>query len=310
MEIHRLVWLISYLMIFKDSFGAYIELFFNTQGLTSLPYNIDPNVNALFVKDNNISSIRKSDFNDMYPVLSYLHMGMNIITSVEDGCFMGTILKAIYLPSNLLTAIPDLREVKDILETFSAKANKITRISREEIEYLTKISTLVLSNNPLVQVLELTPLPPSLATLNLRNSDLECCNGTVWMKSVASSVNLRLSAQPCSYPSEWSAIPWASITEDMLQAQRCNYTVASTTSANQDSSQYRGAYFVQNHNDIETIVSSEFIVVHPFVSIITCAHSCISQENCISVHADSEFCYLHNHSQAADVVYDFEQLWP
>ena len=108
MEIHRLVWLLACLLNFEETFG--VPVYRSYQGLTTIPANIDQSVTVLYLQGNAISSIQKSDFNDKYPLLDHIYIHSNIITTIENGCFKGTVLKQVKIYNNQLTFFPDFRE--------------------------------------------------------------------------------------------------------------------------------------------------------------------------------------------------------
>ncbi|ELT94905.1 hypothetical protein CAPTEDRAFT_192183 [Capitella teleta] len=219
MQIHRLVWLFICLLSAETSFGVRVEREY--EGLTSIPEDIDPNVYLLNCKYNEISNITKSDFNDKYPNLQYIFLTHNEITTVESGCFKGTALREMTLMYNQLTFFPDFRKVKDTLEVIDLYDNRIHKISRAEIDYLTKISEIYLSCNPLVQLPQFTRLLPSLSYLYLIDIELECCSQTIWLKRQPDTLYVRMSSEPCSHPSQWSMMNWDDITEDMLLQHTC-----------------------------------------------------------------------------------------
>ncbi|ELU01439.1 hypothetical protein CAPTEDRAFT_206788 [Capitella teleta] len=218
MEIHLLVWLLC-LLNSENSLG--VSIWHGGQGLTSIPDNIETSVSELGCSNNNISAITKSDFNDKYPALVLITLKNNEITTVEYGCFKGTALRQIVLGWNLLTVFPDFREVKDTLEYIDLVNNKIPKISRTELDYLTKISGIQLNNNPLVQVPQLTRLLPTLNKLSVYGIELDCCSLTIWLKRKPNTLDLGMNIRPCSYPSTWNATKWESITEGMLLQNTC-----------------------------------------------------------------------------------------
>ncbi|ELU16899.1 hypothetical protein CAPTEDRAFT_195130 [Capitella teleta] len=220
MEIGRLMWMTVCLLNIGQTFGLYFSCL-NHSGLTSIPGDIDPSVSYLYCKYNEISTITRSDFNDKYPELETVFLGWNKITSVERGCFKGTVLKLINFYDNQLTIFPDFYEVKNTLTMVSLAQNRITKISINEINYLTKLAKLYLSNNPLVQLPELTNLCPSLDLLYLIDIELECCQSTVWLKRIPDTLYVRMNEQPCSTPSKWNQTNWNDLTEDMLLQQPC-----------------------------------------------------------------------------------------
>ncbi|ELU17717.1 hypothetical protein CAPTEDRAFT_217857 [Capitella teleta] len=219
MEIRRLVWLLACLLNAENTFG--VPIFDDYQGLTSVRDNIDPSVSVLICIGNSISIITKSDLNDKYPMLTEIYLDHNLLAIVERGCFKGTALKYISLSYNLLTVFSDFREVKDTLESINLEGNKIQKISTTEVDYLTKISNIVLSDNPLTQLPQLTLFHPSLIWLNLNGIELDCCSLTIWLKRKPVTLGLLMNIRPCSYPPEWNMTKWESITDDMLLQNTC-----------------------------------------------------------------------------------------
>ncbi|ELU04959.1 hypothetical protein CAPTEDRAFT_184963 [Capitella teleta] len=203
------------------NFELILGLSLVSSGLTSIPVGINPDVSELRLKDNKISTIHRSDFNDKYPRLYHVGLGENLLTSIETGCFRGTVLQTILLGYNKLTAFPDFREVKDTLETVSLKFNQVTKISQEDVNYLTKLTKLNLRNNSIVQLPELTMLLPSLLDLDLVGNELECCNSTAWLKRIPDALRLKSDNPPCIKPCEWKRIAWENVTEGMLLETPC-----------------------------------------------------------------------------------------
>lgn len=217
---HRLVWVLGFLLNLGNASGEWIH--FDSKGLTSIPDDIEPTVDLLYCSKNNISAIHRSDFNDKYPDLYYITLTDNIITSIESGCFRGTILTSIFLTRNQLTAFPDFHEVKDYLKHVFIAKNLITNISRGEVDYLTKMTELILQDNPIVQLPEITKLGlPVLKLLDLRGIEMDCCSSNVWLKRTPDILVLHIDYLPCSTPSKWTATPWVDITEDMLLLHHC-----------------------------------------------------------------------------------------
>ncbi|ELU14332.1 hypothetical protein CAPTEDRAFT_187142 [Capitella teleta] len=219
MEIHCLVWLVVCLLNTENTFGVPIDDTY--QGLTSVRDDIDPSISVLICYGNFISSITKSDFNDKYQMLTEIYLDNNLITIIERGCFKGTALRDISFRDNLLTAFPDFSEVKDTLDAIYLKYNKIQKISRTEVDYLTKISSIDLSYNPLTQLPQLTLFHPSLIWLDLNEIELECCWITIWLKRKPDTLTVELDSAPCSHPSKWEVINWENINEEMLLQHTC-----------------------------------------------------------------------------------------
>ncbi|ELU17720.1 hypothetical protein CAPTEDRAFT_217863 [Capitella teleta] len=223
MEIHRSLWLLVCLLNAQNTFVvsiSYIGL-----GLTSIPDEIDPSVSNLEFFDNSISIITKSNFNDKYPDLADIVLDKNSITAVERGCFKGTALREISFVQNRLTVFPDFREVKETLGIVLLDQNNIGKISRAEMDFLTRLSHIALSDNPLVQLPPLTRLLPSLTDLKLRNIELKCCSCEIWLKVKPNTLTLDLNSEPCTHPSKWNMTKWENITEDMLLQQTCGESI-------------------------------------------------------------------------------------
>ncbi|ELT88740.1 hypothetical protein CAPTEDRAFT_209379 [Capitella teleta] len=121
-----------------------------------------------------------------------------------------------------LTAFPDFRKMKDTLVYIDLKGNEIQKIPRTEVDYMTKISKIVLAGNPLKQLPKLTIFLLSLTWLDLRGIQLECFWNTTWMKRIPDTLTLiGFSQRRCSHPSKWNMMNRESITEDMLLQQTC-----------------------------------------------------------------------------------------
>ncbi|ELU03928.1 hypothetical protein CAPTEDRAFT_197182 [Capitella teleta] len=219
MKLRHSFLLIVYLANVGEIFSSRVEL--GNRGLTSVPETISSSVDHLLLQGNQITSIRQSDFNDKYYNLNDLFLIRNKITSIEKGCFKGTILKLLYLNDNALTAFPDLREVSGTLTRIFIESNKITTISIEELSYLTKLEKLYLSNNLLSTLSDFTQYTPLLSVLNLEGNPLKCCNATIWWKQIRTGLSLEIDNFPCKYPFEWISTAWNDITEDMILRQHC-----------------------------------------------------------------------------------------
>ncbi|ELU03944.1 hypothetical protein CAPTEDRAFT_197199 [Capitella teleta] len=221
MEVRRLLWLLAYLLNIPGNTSELEENYYNTY-LTSIPIFISTNVTSLIFYRNDISTIRKSDFNDQFPYLHHIDLNVNRITAIESGCFKGTILRSIHLNQNQLTMFPHFNEVKSTLEKITIRENAIVKLSREDVAYLSRISELDLRVNPIVHLPDFSKLLPSLAVLKIETIELECCWKNAWLKQTASSLFIFMDIQPCKSPSKWNTTDWHQITDDMLLQQPCN----------------------------------------------------------------------------------------
>ncbi|ELU05029.1 hypothetical protein CAPTEDRAFT_76898, partial [Capitella teleta] len=149
------------------------------RNLTSVPEDIARNVTRLYLPTNDITRIRQSDFNDKYPDLVGVALSSNRITSIESGCFRGTILERLQLDSNELTSIPDLHEVNNTLTELNVSSNEITTIAFEKLSYLTKLTDLDISDNRLSTLPDIAQFMPSLNELYLKDNPLDCCCSNV-----------------------------------------------------------------------------------------------------------------------------------
>ncbi|ELT90382.1 hypothetical protein CAPTEDRAFT_217378 [Capitella teleta] len=147
MDILQILWLLGFQL------KVYAEvLTFQGQGLTSVPPNISEAAKDLSFLGNAITTIQPSDFNDKYPDLTYLHLGYNDITSIERGCFRGTIIKDLSLHYNELTIIPDLQELQSTLKVLKLGHNKISSILIGDLNYLTQLGHVNLDYNTITSV--------------------------------------------------------------------------------------------------------------------------------------------------------------
>ncbi|ELU04963.1 hypothetical protein CAPTEDRAFT_184967 [Capitella teleta] len=233
MEFRRVLWLLVGFVNLRNTRGTE-KVEYVSKELTSIPLDISSSMTHLDCTRNSISNVKDSDFNDKYPNLVVLLLGRNKLTSIDCGCFKGTVLKTIDIRLNGLTVFPDFREVQDTLQNVVLNNNNIRRISHEDINYLINLSRLSLNQNPLEQLPDLTVLLPSLKNLYLDYINLDCCKSTVWMK------DLTIEGKPCKNPSTWREKLLAEISEQMLHGRPCqitssNWTHSDTTITDQTS---------------------------------------------------------------------------
>ncbi|ELT94913.1 hypothetical protein CAPTEDRAFT_192191 [Capitella teleta] len=219
MELYRMLWLFVFLTNFEEKLCELVNRQYN--GLTFVPGDISPNVTELWLQGNAFTTIRQSDFNDKFTQLAQLKIRLNNISSIESGCFKGTVLQELYIDTNKLTSIPDLHEVSTTMEKLGLQFNQITKISMEDLSYLTKLKWLSLLNNLISTLPDFTQFMPALTELNLEENPLDCCQSTAWLKQVPSSV-LNISQFPCKYPSKWNSTDWNATTSDMIWGQPCH----------------------------------------------------------------------------------------
>ncbi|ELT96082.1 hypothetical protein CAPTEDRAFT_201177 [Capitella teleta] len=221
----HVVWLLISLGNIKETIGV-ISVSLENKGLTSIPGDLRSDVGIIKFGSNKISTIKREDFNDKYPKLEELSFTHNQIRSIEYGCFRETRISKLLFGSNLLTTIPDLRQVKTTLTILDFNNNEIARVSNDVLEYLVYLRELNLGENPVATLSDMTKILPSLNSLDVEGIPLECCNTATWMKR-APGVNLvlTLSTYPCESPLHWASFKWAQITEAMLQKQSCPVTI-------------------------------------------------------------------------------------
>ncbi|ELU16888.1 hypothetical protein CAPTEDRAFT_195119 [Capitella teleta] len=183
MEIRRLLWLLVCLANFEERLCVK-KAHLHRKHLTSVPENIAQDVTHLYLAVNDITKIRHTDFNDKYPYLTLLVLGENDITSIESGCFKGTIIVWLNLRSNKLTSIPDLHEVSNTLTVLDLISNEITTITVDELSYLIKLTGLYLNDNHLTTLPDIAQFMPSLNELWLKENPLDCCCSNVLLKQI------------------------------------------------------------------------------------------------------------------------------
>ena len=170
--------------------------------------------NTIYLQNNRISHIRKSDFtNSNVPCLQKLHLHNNVISSIEDGCFAGTRLNSIILAGNLLTSFPDFTEVKHTLTYIDLTNNSITMIRTAELPAL---NHLYMNGNPLVSFPDYSDPFPALEALMIGPAaGVRCC---IWMKE-----NQLFIDEPfnCSWPPQVVGKQWDDISSDDLSGTFC-----------------------------------------------------------------------------------------
>ncbi|ELU09040.1 hypothetical protein CAPTEDRAFT_203717 [Capitella teleta] len=219
MKVCPVLWLLACLVNFKERLCENVDS--SNKGLTSVPEAITPNVTELDLNSNHITRIQQTDFNDKYTDLDQISLRDNGITSIESGCFKGTILTNLLLTSNELTFIPDLHEVSNTLIHLNLNSNEITTIEVDELSYLIKLTELYLSFNQLSTLPDIIQFMPSLQVLGLQENPLDCCCSNVWLKQKPSDLTLYLSTHSCIQPTGWSSTTWDDITKDMILRQPC-----------------------------------------------------------------------------------------
>eukprot|EP00914_Ancora_sagittata_P018372 GHVO01036317.1.p1 GENE.GHVO01036317.1~~GHVO01036317.1.p1 ORF type:complete len:233 (-),score=17.99 GHVO01036317.1:98-796(-) len=220
MKDHRPVWLlVSLLLNCELTLSVKVDL--SMKGLKSVPENINPNVTRLDIFKNQITEIRKSDFNDKYPDLTFVNMGVNKLWHIERGCFKGTKLTQMFLSSSLLSTIPDFREVSGTLIKLDLGYNQIAKITPDDVNYLTELNILVLRFNPLVSLPDLQVILPSLSSLVIEGVALACCCNIAWLKRTPPIADLQIDTNPCISPSKWTNSTLQEITEEMMLNQPC-----------------------------------------------------------------------------------------
>ncbi|ELU03467.1 hypothetical protein CAPTEDRAFT_192365 [Capitella teleta] len=216
----KLVLFCACLLNFRNVSGV-LEGEYEKQGLTSIPTDIDPDITNLNIWNNDLTSVQQSDFNDKYPYLIFIGLSKNEVSYIEDGCFRGTVLKTFSINNNQLTTISDFSEVKNTMEKLKMTNNLIAKISSDEISYLSNLNTLMLNENPLVQLPDVTKFLPSLTNLDIQNTNLECCCPMIWLKRKPDSLVVEMDSEPCFNPPKWTTTPWDQISEAMLLQQEC-----------------------------------------------------------------------------------------
>ncbi|ELT90384.1 hypothetical protein CAPTEDRAFT_217380 [Capitella teleta] len=183
MEIRHVALLLICLLKLKNIFS--ITQIFDGEGLASVPSSIYPNVTELSCQANSITVIQQSDFNNKYPDLFSIDLDDNHISSIEVGCFTGTVLKKIWLAKNDLSAIPDFREVGETLENIDLGINRIAILEVGDLNYLTRLLSLNLRYNLITSVADGSFEGTKLRYVALQNNqitkfpDLRAVNSTM-----------------------------------------------------------------------------------------------------------------------------------
>ncbi|ELU13934.1 hypothetical protein CAPTEDRAFT_214953 [Capitella teleta] len=190
--------------------------------LTTVPdlHEVSKTLNVLSLGHNKITRLSATEFSSLTELAS-LNISYNALQSIELNCFQGTLLKTLVLTKNKLTTVPDLRAVSSTLEVIHLNINKITKISLEDLHYLTKLTKLLVNKNSFSTFPDITVFMPSLTKLNLNSNLVRCCCSDAWMKQTPSNVSLTLSDYPCQDPSKWATTSWDEITVDMMLRQPC-----------------------------------------------------------------------------------------
>ncbi|ELU17269.1 hypothetical protein CAPTEDRAFT_192847 [Capitella teleta] len=218
MEVRHLACLLVCLLKTGQAVQTVFE--YDSQSLTSVPDSISSELVELSLVYNLITQISQADFNDKYPDLKTLSFSDNKISFVESGCFKGTQLLFINLENNLLTNFPDFHEVNNTLLAVYVTSNAITKISEEEINYLTNLKYLHLAENPIVSLPDLPMNLPALQYLELTGISFHCCSGIAWIRR-ESEITIDTDTYPCNSQSKWTSSSLQDITEEMLLNEPC-----------------------------------------------------------------------------------------
>ena len=112
-------------------------------------------------------------FTELTSLTSY----SNRLSFIHPNAFGNTKISRLYLFANLLTEFPDLTVIAGTLTYLEIYYNRISKISVSSMEPLTLLSTLSISNNPLVCDCELAWLPQYVAAgLRLDRADSTLCD--------------------------------------------------------------------------------------------------------------------------------------
>ncbi|ELU12740.1 hypothetical protein CAPTEDRAFT_100948 [Capitella teleta] len=123
MEIRRLLWLLVCLANFEERLCGNVNL--SGKSLTSLPDDIVQNVTHLYLNVNDITRIRRTDFNDN-TTLTILNMDSNEIATiaVEELSYLIK-LTGLYLSNNRLTTLPGIAQFMPSLNELFLEGNPL-----------------------------------------------------------------------------------------------------------------------------------------------------------------------------------------
>ncbi|XP_063423381.1 uncharacterized protein LOC134707509 [Mytilus trossulus] len=123
----------------------------NSKQLTSVPDGIEANTTNLLLSVNRLIAIEGNDFSGLTE-LKILKLDNNEIVSIAADAFQDLIsLTEIHLSANQITSLPSgLFSANVILQNVYIKDNNLTMVSAAVFRAITHITTISLTNNPLV----------------------------------------------------------------------------------------------------------------------------------------------------------------
>ncbi|ELT88545.1 hypothetical protein CAPTEDRAFT_48417, partial [Capitella teleta] len=86
------------------------------------------NVTHLLLDTNQISSVPANSFSECLQLISLI-LNSNRISYVDGNAFTGTVIVALNLNYNELTAVPDLSSIEQTLKTLYIQRNRISNIN-------------------------------------------------------------------------------------------------------------------------------------------------------------------------------------
>lgn len=132
-----------------------------------------PDIRELYMADNSIDEISKTDFPESAAQLTFLSVRSNKITHIAEGAFNHMVhLEEVDLGENYITELTDLGAKN--LKILNLTHNSIAKVEKNALKNFKKLEKLVLSGNPLTSIAEDGLLgPENLKFLYLRSTQLE-----------------------------------------------------------------------------------------------------------------------------------------
>ena len=161
------------------------------------------------------------------PVLEDLDLAENMFISEELQDLNLLSLTSLNIKGNDLESLPNLTNSLKSLQYLTLSDNAfMSHYSLEDFGNLllefTEMETLRIANLNLTTVPNLTSSLHSLTYLDARNNPLVCDLDLCWLKTAIQnySLTVKLSSQPCSYPTMWQGINWTyGVLEDICSPQ-------------------------------------------------------------------------------------------
>lgn len=185
------------------SIGAIVVYDKSMLNLTQLPSpGPPPDATKVLLNDNFLTSIPDYAFENNTE-LNNLVLSTNQLEIIGDYAFVNTVLDTLKAHTNLLTAVPNLTSVSSTLEILDLHMNRIsdvqnlrplTELSKlhlgtnaitslpGEIAGFTSLSNLILQNNALNTLLDLSGLTATLTVLDLDNNNISCDTHLCWIR--------------------------------------------------------------------------------------------------------------------------------